>query len=261
MNSSNELEQEREIKAAAMELNTAESEIKVSQESINYESPNEEQLVIDYLKTHHDFFNLHPSLLASIKVPHDSGSATSLIERQVNLLREQNSQQKAQLTELFEIASDNEQSNQKIHKLTLALLNSKNIIGSEKVLNKILCDDFSVDAVSVRLFVQPKSKQAKHLFIEKDSKACNELDKLLNTRKPMCGYFKKLPLEDFFGDQAESISSIALLPLFVEKNDCFGVLLMGSKNVRRFNADMGTVFLERLGETISHIISSFVNKG
>lgn len=267
MNSSNELEKERATKVTKMELNTAQSETNESQALVNEkanedanEKANEEQMVIEYLQLHHDFFHHHPSLLSEIAIPHFSGGATSLIERQVKILREQNAQQKDQLTELFEIANENEQSNQKIHQLTLSLLDSKNINSSEKILHETLCHDFNVDAVSLRLFVEPKSTQAEHLFIPRDAKVCNELDKLLNTRKPMCGYFKKLPLHEFFADQADSLSSIALLPLFIEKNNCFGVLLMGSKNIRRFNADMGTVFLERLGETVSHIITSFVKK-
>ena len=223
-------------------------------------SDNEEQVIIDYLQSHSDFFMHHPALLASIKIPHNSGASSSLIERQVGILREQNAQQKAQLAELYEIAQDNEHSNQKIHKLTLALLGSKNLGASEKALKNSLSQDFSVDAVSLRVFVEPKNKQAKHLYIEKDSTTSKQLDKLINTRKPQCGYFKNLPIEELFTEDAENLSSFAVLPLFVEKNNCFGVLILGSHNMRRFSADMGTVFLERIAETISHILSSFVKK-
>lgn len=219
---------------------------------------NEEQNIIDYLQSHTDFFIQHPSLLPDMEVPHNTGGAISLIERQVSLLREQNAQQKLQLAELFEIANENEQSNQKFHKLTLDLLDSRNLNASEKALNKSLCENFSVDAISLRVFVEPKNKQARHLFIEKNSKTSKQLDKLTNTRKPQCGYFKNLPLDELFTEDSENLSSFAVLPLFVEKNNCFGVLILGSHNMRRFSADMGTVFLERMGESISHILSAFV---
>ena len=221
---------------------------------------NEEQVVIDYLQSHTDFFMHNPALLSQIEIPHNSGGASSLSERQVGILREQNAQQKAQLAELFEIAHENELSNQKIHQLTLALLGSKNLTASEKALNSSLCQDFSVDAIALRVFFEPKTKQAQELYLEKDSKTSRELDKLINTRKPQCGYFKNLPLDELFNKEAENLSSFAVLPLFVEKNNCFGVLILGSHNMRRFSADMGTVFLERMGETISHLLSSFVKK-
>jgi len=218
----------------------------------------EEQIIINYLNAHPDFFNHHPAILTNMQVSHDSGSATSLIERQVDILRQQNKQQKIQLAELFEIANENEQSNQKIHKLMLALLSSKTLKASEKALSKVLCNDFSVDAIALRVFDEPKNKQEKSLFIEKDSVVGNELDKLLNTRKPQCGYFKHLPVETLFGKQSDSLSSFAVLPLFIEKNNCFGVLVLGSHNIRRFSADMGTIFLERIGESISYILSAFL---
>ncbi|MCU7834773.1 MAG: DUF484 family protein [gamma proteobacterium symbiont of Taylorina sp.] len=238
----------------------ASSELEKETTEIEQNNAQDEQTVINYLNTHPDFFNHNPSLLANIKIAHNSGSAISLIERQVDILRQQNKQQKIQLAELFEIANENEQSNQKIHKLILALLDSKNLSTSEKALTKVLCNDFSVDAISLRVFVEPKTKQAQQFFIAKDSPVANQLDKLLYTRKPQCGYFKNLHLEELFAEQAESLASFAVLPLFVEKNNCFGVLIMGSHNIRRFSADMGTLFLERMSESISHILISFVKK-
>ncbi|MCK5663903.1 MAG: DUF484 family protein [Thiotrichaceae bacterium] len=226
--------------------------------SVGNSKNNAEQSIIDYLQSHPDFFVHHSSLLANMDIAHNSGTAISLIERQVGILREQNAQQKIQLTELFYVANKNEQSNQKIHKLTLDLLASQNLNESEKALNKSLCENFSVDAISLRVFIEPKNKQAKHLFIEKGSKTSKGLEKLINTRKPQCGYFKNLSLNELFDENSEDLCSFAILPLFVEKNNCFGVLVLGSQNMRRFSADMGTVFLERMGESISHILSSFV---
>jgi len=220
----------------------------------------EEKITIDYLHKNHDFFNHHPAILGSIEIPHESGAAVSLIERQIGILREQNTQQKIHLAELIEIANDNEKSNQRIHKLILSLLDCNGIDACEVVLDDILCDDFSVDAVALRLFVEPQPEQPEHLFIKTDSVLSNELDKLLNTRKPMCGYFKKLPLEELFEDKAQSIASLAILPLYIEKNNCFGALIMASNNVRRFSSDSGTLFLERLGETLSHVVNRFLNK-
>ena len=42
-------------------------------------SDNEEQVIIDYLQSHNDFFMHHPALLASIQIPHNSGASSSLI--------------------------------------------------------------------------------------------------------------------------------------------------------------------------------------
>lgn len=251
MNSSSELEKNN-IKTAGQEA--------LNQDMVDPAQIDEEQITKNYLQHHPDFFNLHPALITELKIPHASGSAVSLIERQVALLREQNAQHKVHLAELVEIAKENEQANQRIHKLTLSLLDCTGIDACEVVLDEILCDDFSVDSVALKLFVEPQADQPEHLFVQSDTKLGAELEKLLNTRKPMCGFFKNLPLDALFEEKSQSLASLAILPLYIEKNDCFGALILGSNNVRRFSADMGTVFLERLAETLSHVLNSFIKK-
>jgi uncharacterized protein YigA (DUF484 family) len=237
------------------------SSSELQQDSI-VESPQEiktdNQITTDYLQEHPDFFNQQPALLASLEIPHKRGSAISLIERQVTLLREQNTQHKSQLSELINIAKENELSNQRMHKLTLSLLDSDGIDACEVILDEVLCDDFSVDAIALKLFIEPIDEQPDYLFIQAKSVLSNELNKLLTTRKPMCGFFKQLPLEELFENKSQNITSIAVIPLFVEKNNCFGALVLGSHNVRRFNGDMGTLFLDRLGEILSHKLHTFL---
>ena len=240
MNSSSELEQQA-VKPAQNDIDAA-------------------QLTADYLAQHPDFFQQHETLLASLDIAHASGSAVSLIERQVGILRKQNEQHQKRLTELFKIAEDNEQANQRMHKLTVSLIDCVGIDACEVALDEILCHDFAVDAVALKLFADPLPEQPEHLFVTRDTVLGQELDKLLNTRKAQCGFFKKLPLEALFEEKSAAISSVAVIPLFIEKNHCFGALVLGSHNVRRFNADMGTLFLERLGEILSHVVHDFIKK-
>ena len=47
-------------------------------------------IVADYLSNNKDFFSRYPELLHFLDFPHESGSATSLVERQVAILRERN---------------------------------------------------------------------------------------------------------------------------------------------------------------------------
>jgi len=227
---------------------------------INEEKQNttREQKIMDYLLKNPDFFNQHTDFLETLKVPHVSGSAISLIERQVDILRKQNTQYKKQLHDLFAIAKENEQSNNNMHKLILSLLSSSDLNSCEDVLKKHLCGDFAVDAVALRLFTKPKHKQHKTLLIQKESLLDQELNKLLTTRKPQCGYFKQLPIETLFAGKSKSLSSLAVIPLFIEKNNCFAALILGSNNMHRFNANIGTVFLEHLGEILSHKLNAYI---
>ena len=50
--------------------------------------PLEPEQVAAYLQENHHFFEAYPDLLAELSLPHESGGAVSLIERQIAVLRE-----------------------------------------------------------------------------------------------------------------------------------------------------------------------------
>ena len=88
---------------------------------------NQEQLVIDYLKENPDFFVNHEALLAELTLPHATGGAVSLVERQVATLRKQADESRQQLAELISVARDNESLNGRLHKMTLELFDATTI--------------------------------------------------------------------------------------------------------------------------------------
>ncbi len=81
-------------------------------------------MVSDYLKNNPEYFNEHPEILSELRIPHESGSAVSLVERQVSVLREQNDQARKRLHELIEIARQNEDLARRMHQLALTLMDA-----------------------------------------------------------------------------------------------------------------------------------------
>ena len=63
-----------------------------------------EQAIHDYLAAHPDFFENHAALLNSLHLPHATGGAISLVERQVSVLRQKDLKLEKQLKELIEVA-------------------------------------------------------------------------------------------------------------------------------------------------------------
>ena len=61
-----------------------------------------------FLKDHPDFFMSRDKLLAELNLPHQSGVAISLVERQVSILRERSADQRRRLSELLDIAREND---------------------------------------------------------------------------------------------------------------------------------------------------------
>ena len=147
-----------------------------------------EQEVIQYLREHPDFFVTNSQLLSELKIPHKRGSAISLVERQIAVLREQKSQLNKQLQNLVQIARENDLLNQRMHRLILILLKADSLDYIIKNVQERLMEDFSVEAVAFRLFVTPsQNEQNYNQFIEKDNAIKVTFEKILRQRLPVCG--------------------------------------------------------------------------
>ena len=63
---------------------------------------------------------------------------------------------------------------------------------------------------------------------------------------PQCGPAAGSPFAAWFGESAEHVRSLALVPL--GQTAVFGLLLLGSEDAQRFYPEMGTLYLRRIGE-------------
>lgn len=212
--------------------------------------------VHDYLANHAEFFNEYPELLADLQLSHASGKAVSLIERQVQVLREQNHDLKQRLLELVDVARDNDRLNERLHNLTLELIGAGSLAELVESLEHQLRNEFMADAIILHLPDLDESRQretgAQPLVI--DDHLRELLPTPLTENKPQCGRLKQAQAEFLFGEQAAAIESSAVIPL--GENACGGLLTIGSREVNRFNPCMGTVFLMHLGELLVRLLDS-----
>ena len=73
-----------------------------------------------FLEQHPDFLVEHPDLLETLQVPHGlDGPAVSLVERQVQVLRDRQAESRQRLAELVRNARDNEALVGRVHALAL----------------------------------------------------------------------------------------------------------------------------------------------
>ena len=63
---------------------------------------------------------------------------------------------------------------------------------------------------------------------------------------PQCGPAAGSGFAAWFGESAEHVRSLALVPL--GQTAVFGLLLLGSEDPQRFYPEMGTLYLRRIGE-------------
>ena len=216
-----------------------------------------ERDIVKFLENHPDFFERHPELLARLRLPHESGKAISLIEKQVAVLREQNTAVNNRLDRLIENARQNEKLSQQIYALNLSLLDAESLDKVIEIVEKRLSQDFNADAVVIRLFNTGHPAMTAHPeIIDWDEPALGAFEKIIAGRKPICGSLKPGQLESLFNDEAGHIGSAALIPLVENDHSttCYGMLAIGSHDHMRFRSDMGTLFLKHMGDILARVL-------
>ena len=228
-------------------------------------SEKEQQLATDLqlislLRENPDILNRHPELLSVLEVSHRSGGAVSLIERQVAVLRQKNQTQEKQLLDLVEVARDNDRLAEIRHQLSVNLLSSHDI---DDVINIVL-DAFktalSADHAVVKLFSEDKDLMEQHsnLYVDKNDEALSAFKTMMQHKNTVCGKSTKEQKAYLFDDKADSIKSVAVIPLVAGAN--LGLIGLGANDKARFNASMGTDFLSQIGELVSASLAVHLEK-
>ena len=116
-----------------------------SQQDQKIEIKDTERDIVRFLRDHPDFFERHQDLLADMLLPHETGGAVSLLERQVSVLREQRDDYKKKLQQLIKTAQKNEQLNNHVNALILALLDATSLEEVLEVVRTRLANDFDAE--------------------------------------------------------------------------------------------------------------------
>ena len=221
-----------------------------------------EEAVAEYLKSYPDFFKRHSSLFADLRLAHETGGpATSLLERQIALLRQRNRETEEQLKDLVAVAKLNSSLVEKIHQLSLAIIAEATVAGRLKILKKSLNKDFAADRAVLVLF---KSNQGRSYFQEdtfvrvldqKDSRL-GPFEGFLKSKTTRCGPINSKQQIFLFGREANetdpTVTSAVMMPL---GRDCKqGFLVIGSYDANHFHPGQRIDLLNKLSELVSMVL-------
>ena len=212
--------------------------------------------VRSYLAANPDFFVQHQDLLKILSVPHPSGSAVSLVEKQIAILREQNKGLKDEFENLKVNARKNEQLFDHMHKLTLVLMEANDLEGAIASFQSVLYEQFKADFVSLRIIQDNQNSALAGLFVPVQDRRLKSFRKILKSGRPECGRPNAEYAALLFGENAEQVRSCAIVPFFV--SDTVGLLGIGSYDKARFVPGMGHLFLSRIGELIGYRLGTLL---
>ena len=213
--------------------------------------------IIHFLNDHPDFFVKHPDLLETIQVNNKNGSVTSLINHQVNVLKERNQQLKSKLYELISFAEENEKLMSHVFELTLQLSQISHVSNVTKHFVRFVKQYFNPDVFKLLLPTYDSLNNNTEIMTLDDTKENEFLDifdGFLQNNKPVAGRLHKNKLTFLFGQRAEQIGSCVILP--IGKNGQKGLLAFASFDENRFNPDVSTDLLSRL----THILDRKLNQ-
>jgi len=235
----------------------SEPEEQVQEAPDNISPPGEapsEAAVVAYLKAHPRLLTDHPQLLETLELAHSAGSAVSLIERQVELLRGKNQRLEARLNRLIDTARANEDRAENVLRLARTLIRAPSLANIVAGLRSSMREDFGIEEVFVGL---NGGAYKRHdidgiVPVEPNSAIARAYDNFIRTRLIECGPIAEDKAKLLFPKAEQPVLSAAVVPLEKDKN--LGMLALGSRDAERFQPRQGKLFLEITAELVSAAI-------
>lgn len=224
----------------------------------------DEAAVAAFLATHADFFERHATLLAQLHLPHARGDGTtvSLVERQVDVLRERTREFELRLKALVENGRANDALAEKIHRLARRLAHARSPRQRVAAIESCLREDFGVREFVIVLAQADAALAALEQrclrLVAAEDAGLRSFDSLFASGRPRCGRVRDSQRDYLFPATETTVGSVALVPLAAGATQ--GLLAIASPDADHFNPSMGTDYLARIGELIAAALDAAADR-
>ncbi|MBU1360639.1 MAG: DUF484 family protein [Gammaproteobacteria bacterium] len=219
----------------------------------NVMNPITEDDIADYLSNTPDFFERHAQLLSHVQLTSPHGNrAVSLQERQAEMLREKIKALEHRLMDMVRHGTENVVTADRLQRWTKGLLTARDPRALPYQIASELQSLFLVPQTAIKVW------DCDSAFMNEDyAQGVSDDSKALATSlsAPYCGLNSGFEAARWLAEPQAAVS-IAMIPLRAEPEaPAFGMLVLASPDAQRYNADMGTDFLERMSELASSALS------
>ena len=216
-----------------------------------------ERDVAEFLLMNPNFFKSNPDVLNALEITHNSEGTVSLVQKQVENLRNDYNSTLENLAQFLENAKENERIFSLTKKITLALLEQENITDLIGELEKRFINDFGASVCKVLFFGGEINKLPKGRVVGKDL-AIKSLGELI---KPNQIYSGPIDVDSkakkfLFGNK-ESIKECVLVSL--KTKSVTTILMLGSEANEKYSAEKDSLFLEFISDVASSLIDRHNN--
>lgn len=210
-----------------------------------------------YLMENPTFFLKNEHLLADLYLPHASGEAVSLLERQVSILRERNIETRKRLNDMLEEGQRNDVLFQKTRTLVLDMLSARSLDDLHQRIVQYCLNEFQVDQVQFSLIDQADHYRSSQVRVIHPNEAESAMPMLLKSQETISGIFREDEFKLLFAGRQASTASAIVLPIHCN-HQLKALLVLGSDDAHYFKAGMDTLFLTFIGDVISRILPRFL---
>ncbi|MBO9515374.1 MAG: DUF484 family protein [Variovorax sp.] len=216
-------------------------------------NPITEDDIANYLANTPDFFERHAQLLGQVQLTSPHGNrAVSLQERQAEMLREKIKALEHRVMDMVRHGTENAMTADRLQRWTRALLATRDPRQLPTQIAAQIQSLFLVPQAAIKIW------DCDSLYSgEPYAQAVSDDVKALATSltAPYCGLNSGFEAAQWLAEPQAAVS-IALLPLRYEAEaPACGLLVLASPDAQRYNAEMGTDFLERIAELASGALS------
>jgi len=214
----------------------------------------DEAKVKQFLLENPDFLLKNPELLSHIELKYGEKETFSLVERQVKTLRDKNSKLQGQQIEMLQTAHANEELLILCNQFMLDLIGCDSLSNLASNIINHLKQSFNLDGAALILV-----GDYEHCAPAQVYESAEQIKELLNCQfpdnQPLCGRLGQTAKETLFGELSYNYQSCALIPL--GKGCAKGLLALASKDVERFDPEMGTLFVELIANYVSALVTAY----
>lgn len=242
--------------------------------------------VLRFLTSNPDFFVHNQDVLPRLRIPHETGKAVSLIEKQVSVLRSKCGTLENSLRDLISVARENENLHQRLHVLLQDIVSATSLEDIVTLTRTSLRENFNADEVHMLLFAEkvPRTKACAVADNETGQSAKESAGRAAAVRRKLnsieglrvvlqtsrhrqlfadlfesgeaqCGLPAAQHLECVVGKDISNIASAAMIPIYHQRQ--LGVVMLTSKDESRFATGKGVMFLNQLGQLLSRRLHSY----
>ena len=213
-----------------------------------------DKVVREFLRDNPTFLDENTDILETMVLPHNSGKAVSLVERQVGVLRDRSSEMRSRLDNMLQTAKDNDLLFEKTKRLVLNLLEAKTLGALVEAVYDSLGKDYGIEFYRLTLFGDDKKLPRTMARVASTEKANERVGTLIGANRAVCGILREDEMVFLFGERGRQVGSVAAVPL--RYDSLYGILAVGNSDPNFYKSSMGTLFLSYIAEILNRVLPS-----